>query len=413
MKINQFVLANGLNIFLLPIYSATSVVAELMVRAGSKDEKEGNEGLAHFLEHLAFKGTKKWPTGEKFSQALDKIGAVYNAYTDKENTAYWIKTAPEFLSFSLEALSQMWLAALIKKEELEIERGVIIEEINMYNDHPREKVDDFFEEQIFGNNPLGRATIGKKKSILNLTRKDFLEFKKSFYRASNMSLVVAGKIQEIKKVKQEIKKFFAKGWQGEVNLTQVKVWPEAKEFFWQKQKLEQTHFVLGVPTVKFTNKEKYPLKVLATVLGGSTSSRLWQEIREKRGLAYYILSFSQEYPSGGFLAIKAGVNNFKAKEAIEICRRELLKIAKDLKKKEIAVAKQVLRGRFLISLEDPITPAELANRNWLFAKRKLTPKKILAKIAAVDYQQVVAVARKFLKPENIRLAAIGPKICSS
>jgi len=343
------------------------------------------------------------------AQALDNIGAVYNAYTDKENTAYWIKTAPEFLPLSLEILSQMWLKAIIREEEIKTERGVIIEELNMYQDQPRDKVDDLFEEQIFGKNPLGRPIIGKKETILKIGKKNFLDFKKSFYKTSNMALVIAGQITEINRVKKAIKKFFYQGWQGGIEPDKITVAPKKEKTFWQKQKTQQTHFVLGFPGLAFGDQEKYQLKILAAVLAGSMSSRLWREVREKRGLAYYVFGFTQEYPSAGYLAIKAGVNNDRVKEAIKICQEELLKISRNLKPREVSLAKQVIRGRFLVSLEDPLTSTDLIGRNWLFSQEKVLPEEVLKKIEAVSFGQAVKAAEKFCRPEKIRLAAVGPK----
>ena len=409
MQVEKFTLDNGLTVLLLPLPHATSTAVELAVRAGSIQESNKIAGLAHFLEHMAFKGTKKWPSARELSEAMDKVGALYNAYTGKENTAYWLKTAPEFTDVSLEVLSQMWLHALIKKEELEIERGVILEEYNMYLDQPRDHVDDLFEEHIFGDNNLGRSIIGKVKSIKSITLNDFMDFREKWYKPNNMVLVVVGKIKNKKELTKKVKKLFGKARGQAPQLPQVKPVAQGKRLEWKTQKTQQSHFILGVPTVAYGDEDKFPLKVLSVILGGSMSSRLWREIRERRGLAYYVTCYQQSYPNGGYLAVKSGVNNDQIKKAMDLSVKELLKVTKDLTSEEVEIAKQVIRGRLLISFEDSYKLADLLSSHWLFSGKAINPLKIIKKYERITKKDIDKMTRKYLSKESIVASVIGPK----
>jgi predicted Zn-dependent peptidase len=409
MQVEKFTLDNGLTVLLLPLPHATSTAVELAVRAGSIQESNKIAGLAHFLEHMAFKGTEKWPSARELSEAMDRVGALYNAYTGKENTAYWLKTAPEFVDVSLEVLSQMWLHALIKKEELEIERGVILEEYNMYLDQPRDHVDDLFEQHIFGDNNLGRSIIGEVESIKSITLSDFMGFREKWYKPNNMVLVVAGKIKNKKELTKKVKKLFGKARGQAPRLPQIKPLAQGKQIEWKTQKTQQSHFVLGVPTVAYGDEEKFPPKVLSVVLGGSMSSRLWREIRERRGLAYYVACYQQSYPNGGYLAVKSGVNNNQIKKAMDLSVKELLKVTKDLTGEEVEIAKQVIRGRFLISFEDSYKLADLLSSHWLFTGKAINPLKIIKKYERITKKDVDRMTEKYLSKKSIVASVIGPK----
>jgi predicted Zn-dependent peptidase len=357
---------------------------------------------------MAFKRTKKWPTAQKLAKTLDSVGAVYNAYTDKERTVYWIKIAPQYLELALEIISQMLNKALLKQEEINVERGVIIEEINMYEDRPMDKVDDLFEEQLLGNNPLGRPLIGYKEAILKMDREDFVNFKSRWYKAKEMSLAVVGAVGNLAKSQDLVKKYFAETRPGEAKEVVVKVASRRKKILIQRQKTQQTHFVVGIPTVALPDREKWPARILAAVLGQGMSSRLWRQIREKRGWAYYVYAFHREYLPAGYLAVKAGVKNEAAKEAILLVQKELEQIASSLRPAEVARAKRMMAGQFLIGMEDPFNLASLLNKGWLFEGQIMTPEKITKTIESVDFSQTRQFARQFVDLDRLRGAIIGP-----
>lgn len=410
MKIRQFFLDNGLNVFLTPKKEASSVAIELAVRAGSKNENKGEEGLAHFLEHMAFKGTQRWPTAQKLAEVLDNIGAVYNASTSKELTRYWIKIQPGHWQLALEVLSQLLNHPLLSQEEIEVERGVIIEEMHMYEDKPMDKVDDLFEEQILGKNPLGKPVIGKKSTIEKLSRKDFVRFRQRWYKGGRMSLAIVGAIRGGGKIQEQIKRLFGETPAGKAIDPKINPKPSSSKIHYSHQDTQQTHFVLGIPTVGREDEKKWAGKVLAAVLGRGFSSRLWRKIREERGWAYYIYAFQTEYTLAGFLAVKAGVKNQKAKEAFSLVKGELEKIKKDLAKEEVERAKTMLKGRFLIAIEDPAEVASLLNEKWLLEEKVITPKQVVESVEEVEWVDVLDFANQFLDLENLRGAVIGPKL---
>jgi len=407
MRIIQYQLKNGLNVFFVPQKDATSVSVELMVKAGSKDEVKGTEGLAHFLEHMTFKGSKKWPTPRKLAEVLDGMGSYYNAYTSKELTNYLIKVAPPYLETALEVISDYLNYALLPVAEINRERGVIIEEINMYKDQPDAHVWHFFEEMIVGKNALGRPLSGKKETVLKIKRQDFVDFKEKWYLADRMSLAIVGAIGNEKETKDKIKRLFGNFLTGKAKDILPKQEPVIG-MDWHTQKTNQTHFLLGIPTVPLDDKREWAGNLLSTILGSGFSSRLWMEFRAKRGWAYYVFASHDQYQSAGYLAIGAGVKNEIIGEAIEAVRDELTKIKKDLKKSEFERARRARTGRFMIRLENTSELAGMINANWLLEKKVYTPEDVVREYEKLKFGEVAEFAREFLNTDKISGAAIGP-----
>jgi len=408
MKLTQFKLANGLNVFLAPLKDAPSVAVSLMIRAGSAQESVGQEGLAHFLEHMAFKGTEKWPRAIQITKLLDSVGAFYNAGTYKEKTRFWVKLAPKHLNLSLEVIAQLLNYPLFKKEEIEKEKQVIAEEFNMYEDQPIDWVDDLFETQLLGNNPLGKPILGDRKVVAGLKRPDFINFRHRWYRAGEMSLAVVGAVGDLEKVKSKIKRLFGPTRPGKTRKIKVAVSPAKETIFCRNKKTQQTHISLGLPLVAIASPKTWPASVATAVLGGGMSSRLCQTIREKRSLAYYVYGYSRFYSQAGFLGIKAGVRNEIAPQAIELIRKELIKMTKDLKKEEVARAKQMISGHFTISMENPAALAYLLNTGWLFEDKVYLPQNIVKAYQRVTYNQVKSLVEKYFDLKKLRGAVIGP-----
>lgn len=409
MNVVQFSLKNGINVFLVPQPEATSVAVELMVNAGSMHEKVSQEGLAHFFEHMAFKGTKKWPSTQGLARFLDGIGAIYNAYTGKEKTAYWIKTAPRFLPNNLEVVCQLLNHSLVDPKEIEIEKGVIIEEINMYEDQPSDWVENLFEAHLLGENRLGRSILGRKEVIKAVGKKDFLEFKKSWYTPERISIAVVGKIANPGKTKKMIVDFFDGRKKKAKPEPKVKTKSKKQKVFWQKKDTRQTHFLVGLPTFS-TADDRWPeLYLVNAVLGGGMSSRLWRTIREKRGLAYYVFSYCREYSQAGFFAVAAGVKNEAAKEALKLVEKEIETISSDLKPAEVEKAKKMTIGRLMISMEDPTKIASMLNTNWLLKKEIARPEDIAQKLEKVTYEKAKKLTKEIFIPLKVRTAVIGPR----
>ncbi len=403
---HQKTLENGLRVVFVPM-DLTSVVVDLFVDSGAKNEKEDEHGLAHFLEHMAFKGTEKRPDKMTMAKELDKIGAIYNASTSKGYISYWIKNTKEHLELLFDVLSDIVFNPTFPEKEIEVEKGVILEEINMYEDSPREKIYHQFMKLAYGNSSLGREVLGTKKSVSSFTRNDFVNYKKRLYSPENMVLAVAGNAEQQRVFD------LAEEWFGKIKSYPV----ESKTASWQSlenhvlienRKTEQTHLIFGRPIFGLSDQRRWPMAVLKTVLGTGMSSRLWNEIREKRGLAYYVYAHAGYYRETGLFGVGAGVRNDKTQETVEVIKEELLKVGKTISEEEISDAKEGIHGRLLLSLESTNNLAETVADSWLRENEVRKVEDILERIESVKIDQVRALAEELFRPEELYLAAIGP-----
>lgn len=403
---HQKTLNNGLRVVSVPV-DLTSVVVDLFVGAGGKYEQESEHGLAHFLEHMAFKGTKKRPDPLTMAKELDKIGAVYNASTSKDRISYWVKNTAKYLDLIFDFVSDIVFNARMVEEEIERERGVILEEINMYEDTPKAKVNDLFRELALGDNLLGRSGLGTKKSVRSLKRKDFLNFKKRLFSPENMVLAVAGNSKD-KDVFKLAEKWFGKYEPFSAQVEEVDWQSKDKKVFIDKRKTEQTHLILGQPIFGLRDDRRWPMAVLKSVLGTGMSSRLWNEIREKRGWAYYVYASTGYYTEAGLFRVGAGIRNEKAQDAIQVIKDELVGIGETITKEEFDNAKEGIRGRILLSLESTENLAEGTASSWLREGKLRTVEEALEKISKVSLDEAISLAKEIFKPANFYLAAIGP-----
>src|SRR3989344_3818719 len=313
MEYQLHTLKNGLRVILAPMAGNETATVMVMTGTGSRYEDKRENGLAHFLEHMFFKGTKKRPSAKAISEELDAVGSVYNAFTAKERTAYYAKVSSRYLDTALDVISDIFLNSKLPEKEITKERGAIIQEIDMYEDMPMRTVDNVFDELIFGKeHPLGRTILGPKENIRAFTRKDFATYLKRNYTPLNTVVCVAGSFDE-KKVLAKIK----------------------KEFGGLKH---------GVPAYPYLHKDEFALAVLATILGGGMSSRLFLEVREKRGLAYSIHASVDRYPDCAYLAVQAGVEHGKLEETVKTVLGEFKKMKKTkVSKAELEKAKNYIK----------------------------------------------------------------------
>lgn len=409
MKYQNFTLKNGLPVVLVPVNEVESVTVMVMVGAGSRYENRNNNGISHFLEHMAFKGTKKRPTAMEISSLIDSAGAESNAFTSKEYTGYYIKSAAGRIEMSLDVISDILTNAQLDPKEIERESGVIIEEINLYEDTPTRKIGDVFEGLLYGDVPMGWDIAGEKEIIKSITRKDFTDYMKSLYSATNMTLVIAGKM-DIEEIKKLVDKYFLQlpSFNTE-EAPKVKEDQKKNEVLIKHKKTEQAHFALGVRTVGLTDeKDKYPLAVLASILGGGMSSRLFHEVREKRGLAYYVRTSSDNYVDCGYLATFVGADPKRIDEAIKVVKEEYEKIQKDgeITEEELEKAKEYNKGHFVLELEDTKNVAFTYGVDFILEKKLENPSDVIKKIDAVTLKDIQRVIKTYLtKPLN--LAIIG------
>ncbi len=404
------VLQTGLSLVTVPM-ETDSVAAVLMVRAGSRNEEKEINGISHFLEHMVFKATKKWPSPKAMNQVIDSVGGVYNAYTSREDTSFWVKLAKEHLGLGLEFLYQAVWQSLLPIEELEKERGVILEEIKMYEDNPMQKVLRSFLSQIYSSTRLGQTVLGPAENIKRLKRDEFYSYMKQWYQPKNMVLAIAGGMDgEVEKL---VEKVFKGMGESKISYTDR---PKKLSFLQEKprvevvnKKIQQAHFCLGVRSLERTHKDRYGLAVLNTILGGSTSSRLWDEIREKRGLVYYVRSSAYGFFETGYLMTQAGCDVNKVDEAIKVTLGEYQKLEeKPVLAKELKLAKEYLKGRLALGLEDSQAVAGEFGESLLLEGRVRTVEEIKKGVEKVKLGDVQRVAKQIFDMKSLNLTVVGP-----
>lgn len=410
MKFNKKNLPNGLTVIVAPMPSFESATALIMVGAGSRYETEKNNGLSHFLEHMAFKGTVSRPTFMEIAGLVDGIGGEFNAFTGKEYTGYYIKAGKNNIESCIELLSDMLQNSKLESPEIEKEKGVIIEEMNLYEDTPMRSIGDIFERLLYGDTPLGWDTIGTKEIIRKITREYFMDYLEKLYSPSNMTVVFAGGITEAegfelaKKYLSSMKKFKTS------KALPVKENQLKPALFIKQKKTEQAHLALGFRTVPLASPQRHALSVLASILGGGMSSRLFSEVREKRGLAYYTRASSELYVDAGYLAVNAGVDPKRIEEAISVIVSEIKDLREGLKpigKEEFKKAKEYLKGHLVLELEDSRSVSIFYATQSVLEKKIQDPAELIKKVDEVKIEDVMEVAKKYLNVKGMNLAVIG------
>ncbi|MEK7149891.1 MAG: pitrilysin family protein, partial [Patescibacteria group bacterium] len=400
---------NGLRVILVPQKDSLSTTVLVLVETGSKYETKDINGLSHFLEHMCFKGTKKRPKAIDISSELDGIGASYNAFTSQEYTGYFVKARNNHLDIGLDVVSDIYLNQLFEQNEIEKERGVIIEEINMYEDLPMEKVGELFTELLYGDQPAGWSVAGRKEVIKKLNRDDFIKYHNHHYVASSTIVVVAGNFNEEKVIvgiENVFKNISIGNKAGKIKTIEHQ---EKPQIVLKHKETDQTHLVLGTRAFGLFDKRKYALGVLSDVLGGSMSSRLFQRIREQLGAAYYIHSSDDLMTDHGFLSVSAGIDHNKIDIVIEAILDELKKLAeKEVSKKELERAKEHLIGGIVIGLETSNSLASYYGMQEILEREIITPEELIKKIQSVTAEEIQKIAKDIFKNEKLNLAIIGP-----
>ncbi len=412
MEPRLITLPNGLRIVIIDTKSFPTVTTLLLIGAGSRYETEQNNGIAHFFEHMAFKGSKKYPSSFIISSAIEGEGGIFNAFTAKDHTGYWIKSLAEDFPIVIDLISDMILNPLLLTEEIEREKGVIVEEINMYEDTPYRKVGELFDSLLYKGNPLGFEIAGKKDVVTTFTHKTFADYIGQLYHPKNAVLVVAGGIKYVKNLDELIKEKFG-DWDGRQGTTFVPAKEAQKkpQLSIKYKKTEQAHFCLGYRTFSFKDPRRYSLSVLSTLLGGGMSSRLFIEVREKRGLCYYISTGRELYHDVGNITTQAGVTNKpeKVKEAIELIIEEHKKISLGaVTEEELHKAKELIKGRILLSMEDSSNVASYFGNKLLLENYTITPQETIKEIEKVSLDNIVELAESVFKPERLNITVVGP-----
>ncbi|MBI4054479.1 MAG: insulinase family protein [Candidatus Doudnabacteria bacterium] len=409
MKYSKKVLANGLTIIEVPSNDAESVVVDFFVKAGSRSENASENGLSHFLEHFLFKGTKQYPTALAISEQVDAIGGEMNANTGKEHTQYFIKAASKHLALIFEILTDMIKNPLLDPAELAREKGVIVEEINMYKDTPTAEIENVLEGEMWPDEPLGRDIAGEKKTVTKFTRPMFADYIQRFYQTPNILLGISGKYNS-----EIFHRLVGKHWVA-VPQRNFGSWHKAKDrqrkprFKLQYKKTEQAHLTLGFKALPYTDPRNYALSVLAAVLGGGMSSRLFIEVRERRGLAYYVRAGSSNYQDTGVFTVGSGVKVAKIHAALRVIVSELKKMKQvAVTGRELHKAQEYIKGKTTLALEDNQVRLDWFLEHAAFHHKIITPKEAFGQINRVTPGQVRKLAREIFVPKNLTLAVIGP-----
>jgi len=411
MKYNLKKLKNGIELLAVPMASLESATVTIWVCTGTRNEADKILGISHFMEHMAFKGGKKYDSAKKVSETIDAIGGEFNASTSKEWTQYYIRCRSQNLDTAFDVLSDMILFPLLKKSDIKREKGVIVEEIGMYEDTPMKKVWDYFERLIYTGHELGRDIIGTRKTVTGLKRADFTDYIGKHYFAENILIVVSGGIDG-KVITDLSTKYFVEMRRKEVQEGKgIKVNQEKPRLKIYEKDIQQAHVVLGFPADELGQSNRYNDAVLNSVLSGGMSSRLFTEVREKRGLCYAVRSAFDRYTDNGYWATYVGTDPQKATEAIKVVLDQAHGLADGKYKvgnKEFKKAKEYIKGHLALSLEDTRGVNSFFGHDQLLLGKIRTPRQVMKAVEAVKVEDIYKAAKRVFLPEKLNLTVIGP-----
>ncbi|PIR98054.1 MAG: hypothetical protein COT89_01280 [Candidatus Colwellbacteria bacterium CG10_big_fil_rev_8_21_14_0_10_42_22] len=410
MDFEKTVLDNGLRVIVAPQKDNPAVTVLVLVSTGSKYETKEINGISHFLEHMCFKGTKKRPAAIEISSELDSLGASYNAFTSQEWTGYYAKVDKNHFEKALDVVSDIYLNQIFDTKEIDKERGVIIEELNMYEDLPMRRVAEYFMELLYGDQPAGWEIGGKKEVIRKLDRDDFIKYKKAHYVASATTVVIAGAIDK-KLALERVRDIFAGiAEDKKKDKMPIKESQTEPKLLFVKKETDQTHLILGVRAYDALDKRRHALNVLANILGGGMSSRLFQIIRDELGAAYYVRAEADKFTDHGFLATVAGVDNAKMEVVVEAILGQFRDLKKNLvNDKELQKAKDNMVGRLMLGLETSDALAGYYGEQEILTGEPVNPDEVAKKIKNVKAEDIRAVAQDIFQNNKLNLAIIGPK----
>jgi predicted Zn-dependent peptidase len=403
------VLPNGLTLLMVPVESASSVTMSAFFKVGSRYEEKAQNGISHFLEHLHFKGSKNYPSAKKLTETVDSIGGEFNANTGKEHTQYYIRAAYEHLDLVFDVLTDMLQNPLFYENEIDRERGVIVEEINMYKDNPQFSVESLFEEILWPDQPLGRDIAGSPDVIRKVKRKEILDYRSRFYVPGNIIIAVAGQF-DVHKLESLVEKHWSKLPNTKSsNFRPVSINQKQPRVAIQFKKTEQAYLNLGFQGFAYRNRNNVPLRILSAVLGGGMSSRLFLRIRERLGLAYYVHTSFNNYLDAGNFLVSSGLKIQNVPQALDLIVKELRKVRDDgISKAELSKAKEYIKGKIALGMEDPHDKMEWYLWQEAFTGKIRTIKQTFEELDAVTLDQVSKVAKQIIRGENLNLAIVGP-----
>jgi len=411
MNYRQRELKNGVKLVTVPQPEALSVSLLVLVDAGAKNEDKKVSGISHFLEHMGFKGTQSHPSSMALASEFDALGANYNAFTSHDFTGYYVTVIPEKAEQAAELLADLYLNPVYSEEEINKEKGVILEEIKMYEDKPSSFVWDVFAEIAYGDTPAGRTVLGERGTVKNLSRSDLLAYRQKHYIAHATTIVAVGNFTEDKIIKLLEEKF--SGFNG----GQPHPYPEMVDGQSElnsklvMRPINQAHLVLGFKSFNLFSDKIYALNVLAAILGGGASSRLFQKVREELGAAYYIGASQNSHIDHGFLTIYSGVDAVKTEEVVGVIMAELSKLKDELVTiEELNRVKDGIIGNLFLGLETPSDQTFFYGEQVIIGREVLTPNQYAEKIRAVTVEEIKILAQEIFVQEKLNLAIVGPEL---
>jgi predicted Zn-dependent peptidase len=404
------VLANELRVLTAPLDHAQSVACFVMLAAGSRYERAANRGIAHFAEHMFFKGTEKRPSSRILTTLIDGIGGEFNAFTSKEYTGYYVRCAGGDRDIALDVLLDMLRHSRFDSEEIEREKGVILEEMNMYQDTPRDHIGTVYEDLMYGDNPLGWEVLGTKETIKDATRETFLDYVDEWYTPERMVVGVSGMVGDgLIPMLEELLGDLEPDGDRRPAPAELDRSPGPRVAVENKKDAEQAHLVIGVPSHPIEHPDRYALQMLSAVLGSGMSSRLFLEVRERRGLAYYVHGMNHSYTDAGSLLAQAGVDINRIDEAIEVIVEQFNRMAdEEVPADELEKSRSMVKGRFVLRTESPQGLIMYGLNREVLEGQVLEPDELLEKIDAVTAEDVQRVAQDLIAHDKLNLAVIGP-----
>ncbi len=405
----KHVYENGLRLLTQNLPNTKAVTVLILVGAGSRYEVPRINGLSHFLEHMFFKGAKKYRNTKEVSEAIDGVGGDFNAFTGKEYAGYYVKVADRHADLALDVLSDMLLYSRFDQDEINRERGVIMEELNMYQDTPMHQIGWDFERLIYGDQPMGWDQVGTKDVIMSLQRDDFVDYKGKLYSADNTVIAIAGNAKHEEMVKRVAGFFPFEQKKKAFDFDPIKNNEVAKRLYLRNKKTEQAHLMIGFEGYPEEHKDYYAAQLLSIVLGGNMSSRMFLSVRERQGLAYYISTSLDGYTDTGTFSTNAGVSLDGIDKALVAINGEYKKVLDEkIPEKELVKSKEFLKGKLILRLEDSEEYAHLLGKYELLYSRVKTLDEIMEKIDQVQVKDLTRVAQDLFREDRMYLAVIGP-----
>jgi predicted Zn-dependent peptidase len=398
-------LDNGIPVVMEPFNNVRSVAIGVWVKVGSRYESAEQNGISHFLEHMFFKGTKK-RTAKDIAVEIDSVGGDLNAFTSRENTAFYVKVLDEYLEKGVDLLSDIFMNSTFPENEIDKEKKIVKEEIKMVEDTPDDYIHDLFVQTVWGQQGLGQSILGRRETVAAFTRDDVLSHIRKYYGTKDIIVSCAGNFDSRTLLKLLEKRFGGLRHGSEPKKGTPPDFQRGIKVYFKE--LSEAHLCIGVPSISQTSGERYALYVLNTILGAGVSSRLFQEIREKRGLAYSVYSFTSAYKDTGLWGVYAGVSRKRIREVAGVIIEEMTNLADTLTEVELDRAKKHLKGNLILGLESTSSRMNNIARQEIYFGRYISPDEIISSVDEVGMDHIRELSQRLIRKDLFSCTAYGP-----